>query len=50
MYISRNDGKMNDQVNHTKDLVINCNTMVNLSRKNYSAEQRARIKAIQSMT
>ena len=43
MYISRNDGYFNSTVNHNKDLVININTMINLSRKNYSHEQLDKI-------
>lgn len=47
MHISRNDGMFNEQTNHTKDLVININTMMNLSRKNYSEEQLNAIRAAQ---
>lgn len=47
MHISRNDGLFNEQTNHTKDLVINMNTMVNLSRKNYSEAQLRAIKEVQ---
>ena len=46
MYISRNDGYFNSIVNHNKDLVINANTMINLSRKNYSAEQLEKINRL----
>ncbi len=49
MHISRNDGMFNDQTNHTKDLVININTMMNLSRKNYSKDQLEAIKKAQSV-
>lgn len=44
MYISRNDGKFNNDLNHTKDLIINANSMINLARKSYSQEQLAKIK------
>lgn len=47
MHISRNDGMFNEQTNHTKDLVININTMMNLSRKNYSQSQLEKIKQAQ---
>lgn len=30
MYISRNDGKFNSQVNHQKDTIINGNTLLHL--------------------
>lgn len=47
MMISRNDGMFNDQVNHQRDILINCNTMIYLSRDKYTPEQRAKIKALQ---
>lgn len=47
MHISRNDGMFNEQTNHTKDLVININTMMNLSRKNYTQDQLEAIKKAQ---
>lgn len=47
MQISRNDGMFNPDVNHSRDLLINCNTMVQLSRDKYSPEVRARIAALQ---
>lgn len=43
MYISRNDGKFNNDVNHQKDTIINTNTMMKLSRRNYSKENFDRI-------
>ena len=49
MYISRNDGKFNNAVNHTKDLLINANTFINLSRKYYSKEQLELIERIKEM-
>lgn len=45
MYISKNDGLFNNQYNHQRDTLININTMMQLSRDNYSEEQLARIKA-----
>ena len=46
MYISRNDGKFNNDVNHQRDTIINANTMINLSRKNYSKEELDHIKKL----
>lgn len=44
MYVSRNDGKFNNDVNHTKDTLINLNSLVRLARPNYSQEQLERIE------
>lgn len=44
MYVSRNDGKFNNDVNHTKDTLINLNSLVRLARSNYSQEQLERIE------
>lgn len=44
MYVSRNDGKFNNDVNHTKDTLINLNSLVRLARKNYSPEQLERLQ------
>jgi len=49
MYISRNDGKMNPDVNHTKDLLINANALIRLGRTNYTQEQVDRIRQLQNM-
>ena len=46
MYISRNDGKFNNDVNHQRDTIINANTMINLARKDYSQEEIEHIKDI----
>ena len=46
MYISKNDGMFNNLVNHQRDTIINTQTMVKLSRKNYSKENLDRIYAI----
>ncbi len=45
MYISKNDGMFNNTYNHKRDTVINMNTLVYLSRNNYSEEQLAKIQA-----
>lgn len=44
MYVSRNDGKFNNDVNHTKDTLINLNSLIRLARNNYSQEQLERIE------
>lgn len=36
MYISRNDGKFNNQVNHQKDTIINGNTLMHLGDQVYT--------------
>ena len=36
MYISRNDGKFNNQVNHQKDTIINGNTLLHLGDSIYT--------------
>lgn len=49
MYISRNDGMFNNLVNHEKDLLINANTMINLSRGNYSQDQINKIRMVKNL-
>lgn len=48
MYISRNDGKFNNDVNHQRDTIINSNTMINLSRNIYTKEEVDNIRRIKS--
>ena len=48
MYISKNDGMFNNSYNHKRDTIINMNTLVQLSRDKYSAEQIAKIRAAQA--
>lgn len=50
MYVSRNDGKFNNDVNHTKDTLINLNSLVRLARPNYSQEQLERIERAKQLT
>ena len=45
-YISNNDGMFNNQVNHQRDTIINTQTLLKLSRKNYSKENLEKIYAI----
>lgn len=47
MYISKNDGMFNNSYNHKRDTIINMNTLVQLSRSNYSPEQIEAIRRAQ---
>lgn len=49
MYVSANDGKFNNDVNHTKDTLINLNSLLRLSKSNYSQEQLERIERAKNM-
>ena len=49
LIISRNDGKVNMNIIWSKDTLINSNSMIYLSRKNYSQEQIERIRKAQQM-
>lgn len=44
MYISKNNGMFNSEVNHSRDTLIAANTFVNLARDSYSEEELAAIK------
>lgn len=44
--ISRDDGKMNSSINIFKDILINLNSLIGLSRDNYSTEQMNKIKVL----
>lgn len=46
MYISRNDGKFNNQVNHQKDTIINGNTLLHLGDHIYTEEDHKMIYSI----
>lgn len=46
MYISRNDGQFNNDVNHQKDTLINANTFIELGRDIYTAEDLALIEHV----
>ena len=48
MYISKNDGYLNPRVIPSKDALINANTLIRLSRKNYSKSQLDKINIILS--
>lgn len=49
MIISRNEGTMNNDVNHTKDLVVNMNTLMDIGRDSYSQSQLAKIEMMKSI-
>ena len=46
LYISRNNGMFNNKMNHSRDTIININTLIGLARKNYSQEQIDKIKKL----
>ena len=47
--ISKNDGMMNKSVNHQRDIIINSNSLMQLSRSHYSESHIKYIKQLQSM-
>lgn len=49
LYISRNNGMFNNAMNHSRDTIININTLIDLARPNYSQEQLDKIAKIKSM-
>ena len=49
MYISKNDGMFNNDVNHARDTLINANSLLYLSRDKYSEEQLDKIKKAKNM-
>lgn len=49
MFISRNDGMMNNAVNHSRDTIINLNTFLNLSRDNYNREMLDKIRQLKQV-
>lgn len=46
-FISKNDGLFDNSVNHSKNIIINQSTFINLGRKNYSPEMIEKIKRLQ---
>lgn len=44
LYISRNDGSFNNDVNHCRDTLINANSIIYLSRDKYTEEQKDAIR------
>ena len=45
-YISRNDGLFNNDMNHARDVIINMNTILGLSRDRYTPEMLEKIRRI----
>ena len=48
MYISRNDGKFNNAVNHQRDTIINTNTLLRMGRNMYTNEMLNRLNRIKN--
>ena len=48
MYISRNDGKFNNAVNHQRDTIINTNTLLRMGRNMYTNEMIGNINRIKN--
>ena len=48
MYISRNDGKFNNAVNHQRDTIINTNTLLRMGRCMYTNEMLNRLNRIKN--
>lgn len=48
MYISRNDGMFNQQVNHQKDTIINGNTLMHLGDSVYTDADFENIRRIRA--
>ena len=46
MYISRNDGQFNNDVNHQKDTLINTNTFIDIGRGVYSEDEEQMIEQL----
>lgn len=46
-FISKNDGLFDNSVNHSKNIIINQSTFINLGRNNYSNEMLEKIKKLQ---
>ena len=47
MYISKNDGRFDNRLNHGKDTIVNLNTLIRLGRDSYSNDELEQIKALQ---
>lgn len=48
LFISRNDGLFNNSVNHSKDTIININTLHSLCENSYTKEQMDMINAVKN--
>jgi len=49
MFISKNDGKVNSQMIPTKDTIVNINSLVHMSRSNYTQDQIDQINRLKVM-
>ena len=49
MFISKNDGMFNSNMNQCRDTLINANTLMYLSRDKYNKKQLEAIKACKAM-
>lgn len=43
MFISKNDGLFNNDLNHSKDMLITANSFINISRDTYSEDEKTHI-------
>lgn len=46
MFISKNDGLFNNDLNHSKDMLITSNSFIYLSRDTYTEEEKQHIKEL----
>lgn len=49
MFISRNDGYFDNELNHCRDSLINANSLVQISRDKYSPEQLEKIRRLKEI-
>lgn len=49
MFISRNDGLFNNDMNHARDTIININTLLRQFRKGYTQANVDKIKRFQQL-
>lgn len=50
MYISKNDGMFNNDVNHCRDTLVNANGLIYVSRDNYTEEQLEKIRRVKGIS
>lgn len=46
LFVSRNDGMFNNAANHSKDVIVNLNTMLFLGRDHYEDSMIAKIQSL----
>lgn len=49
MFISRNDGMFNNDLNHSRDTIINLNSLVYIGRQYYTNEMIDRINKVKAL-